>query len=370
MGSPRRKGRSVRTLAGRIEYVRTVFECRWCRSSLAPMDAEMGGEGGARLSRRVVRKVAYAAARSAYARASRDLRELAGLEVSAAEFARVAREEGERLDCLQRSREASFHAPVDPVYRPTAPAEFRPERLVIQADATMVLTIPGEEHKSVYCAVAFDLESRGRKAASARPFLSTQRYTASAKSMEDFGGRVKALGRRMGLRSAHEVAFVADGARCLWAWAEGNLPRDTVFIQDFWHVCQHLAALAQALFGERWEGRYHRWRHTLRQGRVDSLLRSLRRERRRHDGELRQAIDAEMTYLRNGRSRMDYARFEAEGWPIGSGAVEATCKSLVKERFAVTGAHWKRNNIPRLLALRLAIFNNEWETDWKHQQAA
>ena len=88
------------------------------------------------------------------------------------------------------------------------------------------------------------------------------------------------------------------------------------------------------------------------------------RKRARHGAAGRIAIDAELTYLRAGRDRMDYARYEAEGWPIGSGAIEGTCKHLVKERFCVTGAHWRRANLPEMLALRLSIFNGEWKADW------
>ena len=67
---------------------------------------------------------------------------------------------------------------------------------------------------------------------------------------------------------------------------------------------------------------------------------------------------------------MDYPRFRAEGWMIGSGAVEGTCKHLVKERYNVTGARWKRSNIPYVLALRLSIFNGEWAGDWEQLREA
>ena len=166
-------------------------------------------------------------------------------------------------------------------------------------------------------------------------------------------------------------------AASLPRWAEENLPVGTVFIQDFWHVCEHLAALAQTLWGDDapgggawWRGRFARWRRALRQGRVDSILRSLRRERKRRRGSARKAIDSEIGYLASGRKRMDYARYEREGWPIGSGAIEATCKHLVKERFCATGAHWRRKNIPRLLAARLSLFNEEWDKDWQTERAA
>ena len=65
---------------------------------------------------------------------------------------------------------------------------------------------------------------------------------------------------------------------------------------------------------------------------------------------------------------MDYPRYRGDGWPIGSGAVEGTCKHLVKERDNVTGARWRRDNIPFVLALRLSIFNEKWESDRREKQ--
>lgn len=359
--------RKARTLSGNVAFSRSVYECSRCRRAEAPLDAEMGLAPGAQMTRSVVRKGAYVAAHAPYAQASRDLLELTGLSVSPAELAVIAQEEGMRIEARQRDHEARRNQPVDP-YRDIEPPEMRCERLVIQGDATTVLTVAGEEHKSVYCGVAFGLESRGRQGG--RPFLTEKRYAASAENMEDFGPRLKALGWRMGLRQAAAVAFMGDGARCLWKWAEENLPRDTVFIQDFWHVCEHLAGLAKELFGERWPGRFLRWKSALRASRIDSILRSLRAERGKRAGAQRQRIKEEITYLESGRHRMDYARFEREGWLIGSGAVEATCKHLVKSRFCVTGAQWRRKNIAPTLALRLSIFNNEWDSDWNQQRAA
>ena len=67
---------------------------------------------------------------------------------------------------------------------------------------------------------------------------------------------------------------------------------------------------------------------------------------------------------------MDYPIFKEEGWPIGSGAIEGTCKHLVKERFNKTGARWKRKNISNMLALRVSIFNDDWESHWSKLRAA
>jgi hypothetical protein len=281
----------------------------------------------------------------------------------------VVNEEGTRVARDQREREAHYMAPVDREH-PAPKPEIQCKRLVLQADATCVLTVEDEDHKSVYCGVAFDADARGQKDQSGRRFITEKRYTASGGAMEDFGHRLKALAYRMGMRRAEATAFIADGARCLWRWAEDNLPKGTVLIQDFWHVFERLSQLAQDLYDEACEEKRTTWKTQLREGRVDEIIAELRQERKRRRAGVRKRLDEEITYLETGRERMDYARFEREGWPIGSGAVEATCKHLVKQRFCVTGAHWRRKNIPKLLALRQSIFNREWERDWEKQKAA
>ena len=331
------------------------------------MDGELGVAAGARMSRSLVRRVAYMGAVLSFSSASRALEELLGLRVSSSEIQRVVHEEGARIEARHQAEEERWNAPIDPCREAPEP-RLRPERLVIEADATCVPTLSGEEHKSVYCATAFALDSR-TGGGEGRAMIGERAYAASASDMDDFSGRAKALAWRMGMRTADRVAFVGDGARCLWKWAEGSLPTGTVHIQDFWHVCEHLAALARDLFGERFTPVYHRWKKHLRAGKASVILRDLVRRIQRHRGWRRERLREEITYLEAGRHRMDYPRYEREGWPIGSGAIEGTCKHLVKERFSVTGAQWRRANIPHVLALRVSIWNRDWDDHWQDKAA-
>jgi len=328
----------------------------------------LGVRPGAKWTRGIERKAAYIAALVPYAQASAALKELTGLEMSASEIDRIAQRHGGRLDAKQREQEAAFLEPQDPL-RDTPEADIHCAKQVLEADATCVLTVPGEEHKSVYCGTAFDLDARGQSDAG-RPQIAHRLYAASAENMQDFGRRLKALAWRGGMRAADQTAFIGDGARCLWNWAEENLPPGTVFIQDFWHVCEHLSTLAQALFPDDWSGHFFQWKNWLRTSQLDSLVTELEGLRIGRRGLARQALDSELGYLRSGWHRMDYARYESEGWPIGSGAIEGTCKHLIKARFNVTGAQWRRARIPQILALRLSIFNHEWEEDWGDESAA
>lgn len=370
MSPGHRKGREVLTLEGKIEFERSVYECPRCRRSVAPLDKELGAGGHEHMTRRMVKKVAYEVSDTSYPKTPEKLEHQAGLTVSAAECARVANQWGPRLEALQREREAAWVRPYTEEAPPAAP-EFQTQRLVVEADAAAVLTVQDEEHKMVYCATAFGLEDRLTKETSTpRPMIATRRY-AGSEDFEDFEGRLKALAHRMGLVRTTLMAFIGDGAACLWNLAHRLFPF-AVLIQDFWHVCEHLKAILQELYGETApaDALYEKWKTALWESRLDDILSDLEREKKRRRGKTRDRIEQEMTYLRNGRERMDYARFRAQGWPIGSGAAEGTCKHLIKERYNVTGARWKRENIPHILALRLSIFNDEWETDWANLRAA
>lgn len=362
--------RSLRGLAGEVVFERMVFECPLCRGSRAPMDAELGLARGERITRGFARRIVWMSAQGSFDLAAKGIKEVMGLEVGAAECQRMALAEGARIDALAREREKDYLRPVSPD-RPAPEARIRPERLVMMADGGTVLTVKGEEHKSVLCGRAFDLADRKRKQAAdgaegGRPFIARDLHTASAVDMEDFADRLKALGRRAGMRAAAQVAFIADGAAPLWKWAEQNLPPDAVMIQDFWHVAEHLAAVCREVYDEDAgdSPRLERWKGALLAGGVDRVIAELDAEHARRRGAKRQTLRREIAYLRAGRHRMDYARYRDEGWPVGSGAIEADVKHLLKQRFGITGARWRRANIFALLAIRVAIANDEYPDYW------
>jgi hypothetical protein len=355
-----------------VHYARTVYECPACRRSHAPLDREMGVWAHERMTLRVIRKVAYAGAHASFPEAEKQLLEQSDLAVSASECQRVSLQYGSKLDALQREREAAWTAPWSEESRP-APPERTPQRLVVEADAASALTRTGEEHKMVYCATAFAMEERVDPREGVRPMIGERRYAASGVGVEDFAQRLKALGCRMNAHGAPGVAFVGDGAPCLWAMARQTLPKNTVLIQDYWHVCQHLAAAAALIHpsnAKRAGLLTAELKGLLWDGHVEQIVARLTQATKESRGERRKGLEREIGYLENGRERMDYPRYREQGWLVGSGAVEGTCKHLVKERYNVTGARWKRANIPYVLALRLSIFNEEWADDWEQLRLA
>lgn len=197
------------------------------------------------------------------------------------------------------------------------------------------------------------------------------RYAAGSGTLEQFKHDFLALANRMGARGAHRIAVVADGAEPLWNLVRECIP-GPIEIQDYWHVCERLHGLAADLFGSESEEKKEAaksWSGLLWEGKVNELIEELYLLRRGKRGKKRKRLSGEIGYLEKGRHRMDYARYREEGWPIGSGAIEGTCKHLVKERFGLTGARWRRDQIQDVLALRLAQFNGEWDDYWLKETA-
>jgi hypothetical protein len=167
--------------------------------------------------------------------------------------------------------------------------------------------------------------------------------------------------------------LLCDGERSLWCYAEEN-PRfaDYRMLVDFYHTCEHLADAAQALWGagspkaNQW---YEEYRHQLlhEEKGAHHVLRSIDyyRRTRRWSKTRRKAMDIQRTFFQRNQHRMTYAAFRRQGLPIGSGPVEAACKSLVKTRLGRSGMRWSWPGGQRVLQLRTYVKSDRWDTFWE-----
>lgn len=167
--------------------------------------------------------------------------------------------------------------------------------------------------------------------------------------------------------------LLADGSREIWRRvAEQPLYADFRPIVDFYHATEHLSRAAEHLFGKEapaGQAWYDKWRDKLQHeaDAVVHLLRSMRYYRQQlppHRAR-RTAADKEMGYFRNNRARMDYATYRAEGLPIGSGPVEAACKTLVGHRLKRSGMRWSRPGGQHILNLRVHTQSHRWDAFWQ-----
>lgn len=167
------------------------------------------------------------------------------------------------------------------------------------------------------------------------------------------------------------VILLADGAPELWKLLTGSLNADTLGVPvpqlvDLWHLLEKLGSAARLLYGEaQGSAGLHAWRLRLlnRTGSVIEILQELSNSGKEDMavGTSRPVHEA-ITYLENHQARMNYAAARRRGFPVGSGNVEATCKSLVAVRMKRPGARWKEETGEHLLNLRALALSDRWET--------
>jgi hypothetical protein len=75
-------------------------------------------------------------------------------------------------------------------------------------------------------------------------------------------------------------------------------------------------------------------------------------------------IATELEYFRNNRSRMRYAALAAQGIPIGSGVVEAACKTLVGQRLKCSGMRWGHDGGQAILTVRGWTQSDRFDEAW------
>lgn len=159
-----------------------------------------------------------------------------------------------------------------------------------------------------------------------------------------------ALNERPDLR----IVKLADGANDNWTYLSSILPNG-VEILDFYHAAEHLDAALGSVYGDgtvEARKRFEALRFVLReeQDGAEKVIRSLDYLRKRHSDN--KTVVRELAYFRNNRHRMHYQRFAAEGLPIGSGVVEAACKTLVTQRMKQSGMRWEQKGGQAILTLR------------------
>ena len=80
--------------------------------------------------------------------------------------------------------------------------------------------------------------------------------------------------------------------------------------------------------------------------------------------EPRMAAEKQIEYFVTNSLRMTYGTFRAQGLFIGSGVVEAGCKTVVGKRLKNSGMFWSVKGAQNVLDLRTALLNNRFEDLW------
>ncbi len=195
-----------------------------------------------------------------------------------------------------------------------------------------------------------------------------RRSFARFQDVDTFGRQLVQVAYQAGYGEAEQKVFLGDGARWLWELAELHFP-DAIQVLDWYHLSQKVHETAREVYGEGSPegGRWSQARlEELYRGQWRRTLRAVQQQRKRLRGKSkREALRRLAVYLRHNSKRMDYPRYRALGLPVGSGAVEGTCKHLVGVRCKGSGMrNWKRRRAEAILSLRAAILDGTFEHLW------
>ena len=176
---------------------------------------------------------------------------------------------------------------------------------------------------------------------------------------------------RRGIESASVVCAVQDGAEWLQGLVDMLRP-DAVRILDFPHAVEHLTAAAQPSLGTgtptltAWlDQQAHTLKHAANGARqVLAALARLPVTTATDPTLAAEARDGAMAYFTKRLVQVQYAAFQAAGYPIGSGSTESANKVVVEARLKGSGMHWAREHVNPLVALRTVACTNRWGEAW------
>ncbi|MGH2610156.1 MAG: hypothetical protein ACRDHF_13835 [Tepidiformaceae bacterium] len=159
---------------------------------------------------------------------------------------------------------------------------------------------------------------------------------------------------------------IADGARDNWTYLDEDVPEGPGIV-DFYHAAEHLKASLEVAYGEaspKAHAQFGKLRQVLLEERkgVDKVIRALVHLRDTHPRSTK--IETELWYFRRNRHRMRYAQWKAKHLPIGSGVVEAACKTLVTQRMKRSGMRWRHEGGQAILTLRALAQSDRFERGW------
>lgn len=349
--------RTVVTLFGPVDISR-----RRCRDGTYPLDEALGLLGQHAWTASVQEAVSLLSCECSFEAAGDLMERLLGIAIQAPSVQVVAQEAGQRAERWRADR-------------PPAADSAAGRTLIVAADGCQAPERDGWHEVKV--ATLYAGESRCRTAGGRGKVVSKE-YLATLEGAEGFGRQLWERASAWQVEETRQVVVMGDGAPWIWNLSAEHFP-GAVEIVDFYHAVEHLWSAGEALWGDRERSAATRqwvrhYRRHLKRGRVDLVIDALEREERR--GASRRSASAATTvrrnleYFRTNRERMRYDEYRRRRLPIGTGAVEGSCKFVVQSRFKRPGSRWSREGLARMLALKLMRLNGRWESLWPHLQAA
>jgi len=362
-----RKGREclrVDGLFGTFPLERDYYYHAGKKQGHYPADAALGLEVG--YTPALARLICLEGAdETGYQKAERHLAETGAIQVSARQIQRVVQRVGRDAQVWQ-AREAQpgrCDAPILYVSADGTGVPMRPKELAGRAGKQPDGTA---KTRQVYLGCVFTQHRTDEQGHPVRDDESTT-YVSSFQSIDRFGPILRQEALRRGLATAGKTVLLIDGATGLENMGKDCF-KDSVQIVDFYHALEHAGRVLDALLGKKHPDRkvrLRRWARRLLKDKVGALIRETRQACLGQPQA--QAVGEELGYFERNIQRMQYGSFRAAGYFIGSGVVEAGCKTVIGARCKQSGMFWSLPGAENVLALRCIHSSRRWDPFWKHR---
>lgn len=370
------RSKPVLTMVGKAKASRPYYLCSHCHSGQFPADKELDIEN-TEYSPGVRRMLAVVGQQAPFDHGRQQLKLLAGLEVTSKAVERTAESIGEDIAARQQQQiQRSVQLDLPIVIGKSVPI------LYVLMDGTGV---PVVKKETVGRAGKKEGEpSHTREAKLGCVFTQTKwdaegypirdpdstTYTGAIEVAEEFEKRIYLQAWNRGWSRAETKVVIGDGAEWIWNIAQQQFPGATQIV-DLFHARQHLWDLARKLFpldkAER-----QRWTSTeqdnLDKGKIEELVSSLR-SIQVADPDLAKEILTQAEYFDKNAERMRYPKFREQHLFVGSGVIEAGCKTVIGMRLKQSGMFWTVRGANAIIALRCCHMNGQFEDYWEDRLA-
>jgi len=349
----------IDTVLGPVELTRAWYHCAACRHGLAPRDAQLG-VAGTSLSPGLAAMNDRAAAAGPFAKAAGLLEDLAGVRLTAKRAERAAEASGAAQAAAVRERSVLI---TSRKLVPLPPSPL-PDKLYAVIDGTGVPMTAretagrdgkGEDGRArtreVKLGVFFTQDKVNDEGYPVRDKDSCS-YIVTFEPASAFAGLVKAEGIRRGADHVRQFTIIGDGAPWIWNIASSQFPEATQIV-DLFHAREHLHDLARSLefmLGDHKDDWLAARIEDLDYGDIGGICAAARTYPL--IGVKKDELDTALGYFENNAPRMRYHWFRQCGLFVGSGVVEAGCKSVIGQRLKLSGMHWSVNGASAIATLR------------------
>lgn len=372
------KKKQILSILGPVSYRRTLFQCPGCGHSRYPGDERLDVVGTGR-SPGLRRMMARAGANSTFKEGCDDLKIYAGIQLSAKDIERVAEGIGEDMERWgKQEQQERLQDPLGTSREKTIPI------LYLSADGTGVPMTARElkgrkgkqadgasKSREVKLGCVFTQTTTDKDGFPVRDPDSTT-FVGAIEEAEVFGWRLYGEALRRGLMEAVQVVVLGDGAEWIRNLVEMHFP-DSIQIIDLYHARQHLSELCKLLWSQdpgQIEQKRAQWWGLLDKDGVEAIVGEATEYLSGAPEELQEKAQKEINYFEKNKERMLYATFRKQGYFIGSGVIEAGCKSLIGHRLKQSGMKWSLRGANAIISLRCMMQSDRLEDYWESRVVA